>query len=118
MVVEEHGLDVRIERHGLELAEPRRARDLDHDEAADRVELETSGLADRAELLSVQPVEVPDVPVQRSDGDDGPGIQQTRSEHRAERVEVGVPMRGDDLLGAHRLILAEALGSDVRDSLY
>jgi len=66
----------------------------------------------------VQPVEVPDVPVQRSDGDDGPGIQQTRSEHRAERVEVGVPMRGDDLLGAHRLILAEALGSDVRDSLY
>ena len=105
MVVEEHRLDCGIERHGFEVAEPRRARDLDDDEPPDRVELELAHLGDGAELLGVQTIEVADVAVQRSDGDDGVGVEKPRSEHRSERVEVGVPVRRDDLLGAHWLIL-------------
>ncbi len=102
MVVEEHLLDRRVECDLLELAEPRSARDLDDDQPADRVELETAHLCDRAELVRVQPVEVTNVPVQRADGDDGARVEKARSEHRSERVEVGVPVRRDDLLGSHR----------------
>ena len=107
VVVEEHLLDVRVESDRFELAEPRRARHLDDDQAPDRVELEAAHLGDGAELLGVQAVEVADVPVQRSDGDDGVGIEEARSEHRSERVEVGVPVRGDDLLGPHGRILTQ-----------
>ena len=35
------------------------------------------------------------------DGDDGARVEETRGEHRAEGVEVGVPMGRDDLLGPH-----------------
>ena len=108
VVVEEHRLDARVDGHRFELAEPRRARHLDDDRPADRVELETPDLGDRSELVRMQPVEIANVPVQRGDGDDCVGIQQARSEHRSERVEVRVPVRCDDLLGAHGLILAAA----------
>ena len=105
VVVEQDRLDRGIESDGLEVAEARRARHLDDDQPPDRVELEAAHLGDGSELLGVQAVEVADVPVQRSDGDDGVGIEKPRSEHRSERVEVGVPVRGDDLLGTHGLIL-------------
>ena len=78
MVVEEHLLDRRVECDLLELAEPRSARDLDDDQPADRVELETAHLCDRPQLVRVQPIEVTNVPVQRADGDDG-----AREERRA-----------------------------------
>ena len=55
----------------------------------------------------MQTVEVADVPVQRRNGDDGVGIEKARSEHRAERVEVGIPVGRDDLLGSHRLIVTQ-----------
>ena len=112
VVVEERLFDLRIERNRLELTEARGARDLDDDQPPDGVELETSDLGDRVELLGVQPIEVADVPVQRADGDDGARVQQARGEHRPERVEVRVPMCRDDLLGAHRLIVAEPPASD------
>ena len=112
VVVEERLFDLRIERYRLELTEARGARDLDDDQAPDGVELETPDLGDRAELLGVQPIEVADIPVQRADGDDGARIQQARSEHRPERVEVRAPVCRDDLLGAHRLIVAEPPASD------
>ena len=54
----------------------------------------------------MQPVEVADVPVERRDADNGVGIEKARSEHRSERIEVRVSVRGDDLLSAHRLIVA------------
>ena len=105
VVIEENRLDSGIECHRLELAEPRGRGDLDDDQPLDRVELELAHLRDGAELVGVQAIEVADVAVQRSDGDDSVGIQESRSEHRSEPVEVGVPVRCDDLLGAHGLIL-------------
>ena len=57
------------------------------------------------ELVRVQAVELADVAVERTDRDDRAGIEPARGEHRRERVEIGVPVGGDDLLGPHRLIL-------------
>ena len=106
MVVEEDLLDVGIERDGLELTQPRRARHLDDDQASDRIELEPAGLRHGTELLGMQTVEVADVPVQCRDCDDGLGVEHARGQHRPERVEVGVAVRRDDLIGPHELILA------------
>ena len=105
VVVEEHLLDARVERDRLELAEPRRARGLDDDQSPDRVELEAVGLDDGVELVRVQAVEVAHVAVERSDRDDRARVELARGEHRRERVEVRVPVGGDDLLGPHGLIL-------------
>ncbi len=107
VMIEEDLLHRQIERNGLELAEARRVRGLDHDQAADRVRFETGDLDDGLELLGMQAIEVADVAVERTDGDDRAGIEAMRGEHRRERVEVGVPVRGDDLLGSHGLILAQ-----------
>ena len=57
----------------------------------------SESLHHRAELLRVQTVELADDAVQRTDRDDGGGIEPARSEHRRERVE-SVPVGGDDLL--------------------
>ena len=73
--------------------------------SSSRRELSTT----RPELLRVQAVELADVAVQRTDRDDGAGIEPARSDHRRERVEVGVPVGGDDLLGPHRLIVPPSL---------
>jgi hypothetical protein len=54
----------------------------------------------------VQAVEVADVAVQCRDSDDRLRVQQTGSQHRPERIEVCVSVRGDDLLGAHGRIVA------------
>ncbi len=105
MVIEEDLLDRRVERRRLELAEARGVRGLDDDQAADRVELEARALHHGLELVRVQAVELADVAVQRTDRDDGAGIEPARGDHRRERVEVGVPVGGDDLLGPHRLIV-------------
>ena len=101
VVVEEDLLHAGVERHGLELAEARRGRGLDHDQAADRVELEAARLDDVLELVRVQAIEVANVAVQRADRHDRARIEMPRGEHRRERVEVGVPVGGDDLLGPH-----------------
>ena len=69
------------------------------------VELQPAGVDHVLELVRVEAVEVADVSIQRADRDDGARIQEARSEHRPEGVEVGVSMRGDDLLGSHVLIL-------------
>ena len=105
MVVEEHLLDCRIERDLLELAQPRCLGSLDDDEPADRVELESARLDDALELVRVQAVEVADVPVQRADGDDRGRVEAVRGEHRRERVEIGVPVGGDDFFGPHGRIV-------------
>ncbi len=57
------------------------------------------------ELVRVQAVEVAHVAVERADRHDRARVEMARGEHRRERVEVGVPMGGDDLLGPHGLIL-------------
>ncbi len=105
VMVEQHLVDGGVECDGLELPEPRRRRGLDDDERADGIPLEPAGLGDEGEFVGMEPVEVADVPVQAPDGHDGVGVQQPRSQHRTEPVEVGVPVRRDDLFGAHRLIL-------------
>ena len=105
VVVEEHLLHRRIEGDTLELPEPRRLCGLDDDEAADRVELEPARLDHAAELVGVQAVEVPDVPIQRTDRDERGRVEPARGEHRRERVEIGVPVGRDDFLGPHGLIL-------------
>ena len=65
----------------------------------------------------MEPVEVADVAVQRADGDDGLRIQEAGGQHRSERVEVRVPVRRDDLLGAHRRIVARGRALGMRDCL-
>ena len=117
VMVEEHLLDAGVERDGLELAQPRGARRLDDDQAADRRELEAAHLGNGAQLLGMQAVEVPDVPIQRRNRDDGLRIQKTGGEHRSECVEVGVSVRRDDLLGSHGLILPRC-GLDGRGEAY
>ena len=78
-----------------------RIRRLDDDQPANGVELETRRL-DELQLLGVQPAQLPDVAVERAgDADDGPRIEAAHGEHRRERVEVGVRVRGDDGLGPH-----------------
>ena len=110
VMIEEDLVHRRVERDPLELAEARRVRGLDHDQAADRVGLEARDLDHGVELVGVQAVEVADVAVERPDGHHGAGIEATRGEHRRERVEVGVPVGGDDLLGAHGFILPRPPG--------
>ena len=97
MVVEEHDLDGRVARHALELAEPARVRGLDDDQAGDPVGFDPARLGD-VELLSVQAVEVANVPVQRAgERDDGAGIEPARRQHGGECVEIGVRVRDDDV---------------------
>jgi len=105
VMVEQRFFHGRIERDRLELAEPRSGGRLDHDQPSDGVEFEPPRLRYRPELVRVQAVEVADIAIERTDCDDSTGVQKACSEHRRERVEVRVPVGGDDLLRAHELIL-------------
>ncbi len=101
VMVEDDLLHVRVERDGLELAETACVRRLDDDQPADGVELEPRCL-DELQLICVEPAQLPDVAVERAgDADDRPRIEAAHGEHRRERVEVGVRVRGDDRLGPH-----------------
>ncbi len=101
VMVEHHLLHVRVERQRLELRQPAGARRLDDDQPAHRAQLETRRL-DELQLLRVQPAQLPDVAVQRAGhADDGTRIEMADGEHRRERVEVGVRVRGNDCLGPH-----------------
>ena len=105
VMVEEGLLDRGIERDRFELSEARGVRRLHDDESPDRVELETARLDGAAELVSVQAIEVADVSVQAPERHDRARVEAARGEHRRERVEIGVPVGGDDLLGPHGPIL-------------
>ncbi len=101
VMVEHHFLHLRIERQRLELGQPAGARRLDDDQPPHRVQLETRRL-DELQLLRVQPAQLPDIAVQRAgQADDGARIEVAHGEHRRERVEVGVRVRGNDCLGPH-----------------
>src|SRR5919204_1475750 len=102
MMVEDDLVDLRIERQGLELAEPRGVDGLDDDQAPDRVELEPGSLDHEVQLVCVQAVELPDIPIQRSrQADDGAWIEPARRQHCRERVEIGVRVGGDDCFRTH-----------------
>ena len=96
MVVEDDLLDVWIECHLLQLAEPRGARRLDDDQPPDLPELEPRDI-DGVELVGVEAVELADVSVERAGNrDDGRRVQPPGGQHRREGIEVGVPVGGDD----------------------
>ena len=97
VVIEGDDLDPGTPGHVGELAEPVGVHGLDHDEPGDRVGIDPPGVG-HVELVRVQPVEVADVPVQRAgERDDRAREQAARGQHRGERVEVGVRVRGDDV---------------------
>jgi hypothetical protein len=101
VVVEDDDLRLAAQRDRLELAQPRGLRRLHDDQAPDRAGLEP-GRLHQLELVGVQPHEVADVAVERpGQRDDRAGVEPARGELRRERVEVGVPVRGDHGLGAH-----------------
>ena len=105
MVVEHDLLDVAVERHRLQFAEPSSVRGLDDDQPADRVQLEPGRIHQR-KLVGVQAGELADVAVQRArDTGNRVRVEPARGEQRRERVEVGVPMGRDDGFDSHRLIV-------------
>ena len=97
MVVEDDDVDGRIAGDALELAQALRVHGLDDDQPPDRVQLDPACL-EQLELIGVQAVELPDVPVQGAGKRDrSAGIQPPGGEHGAERVEVRVRVRDDDV---------------------
>ncbi len=108
VMVEDDLLDLRVEGDAFELAQPGRVRGLDHDQPADRAQIEPRSLDD-VELLGVETGELAHVPVQGARrADDGVRVEAPRSEHRRERVEVGVAVGGDHVFGPHRVNCAGA----------
>jgi hypothetical protein len=114
VMVEERLLDGGVERDRLELAEPGGARRLEDDQPADGIELESRDLDHGLECVGVQAIEVAHVAIERTHGDHRARVQMSRGQHRAERVEVRVPVGGDDLLGPHGLILPRESASHGR----
>src|SRR6185312_14004751 len=109
VMIEDDLLDFRVAGDAFELTEPGRVNRLDHDQAPDRIELEPRGLDDEVELVGVQAVELANVPVERAgDADDSLRIKAPGSQHRRERVEIGVRVGCDDGLGPHPHIVAQS----------
>jgi hypothetical protein len=99
MVVEDDDLDGGVSGHLLELAQALAVDGLDHDQAPDRRRVEPAGL-DQLEVVGVQPVELPDVPVQGAgERDRRAGVEPACGQHRPESVEVRVRVGDDDVHG-------------------
>ena len=99
VVVEDDDLDLGVARDLLELAQALRCDGLDHDQPPDRRGVDAAGLGE-LELVGVQPVELPHVPVQRAGQRDRRArVQPPGGEHGPERVEVRVRVGDDDVHG-------------------
>ena len=109
VMVEDDLLDVRVERDGLELAEPAGAWSVSTTISRRIASSSSRAASTSAELVRVQAVELAHVAVQRAgEADDGARVEPARGEHRRERVEVGVPVGRDDRLGPHAAHSASA----------